>query len=130
KVVLDQYVATSYPFFYRQTQLEEQDMTAVEQDLIGIPHTEVGGKLADGLCLADNLRDVIVHHHYPEKAAVSPTLTHLVYLADLLMSRFRVNLELENINTDLFASRLQKLGITLAQFPKIIDLMPRTVLLS
>jgi len=130
KVVLDQYVAESYPFFYRQTQLEKQSIMAVEKNSIGFTHTEVGGKLAESLCLSENLKDTIMHHHYPEMATVNSTLTHVVYLADLLMSRFRVGLELEHINTDLLASRLQKVGLELSQFPTIVDLMPRSVFAS
>ncbi|UCG64606.1 MAG: hypothetical protein JSW12_18600, partial [Deltaproteobacteria bacterium] len=65
--------------------------------------------------------------HYPEQATTDPELTHLVYLADLLMSRFQVGQELEYLNMDTLALRMQKVGLTPSQFPRIVDLIPQRV---
>lgn len=127
KVVLDQYMANASPLFYRRTQMDGMDLIAVEEEQFGITHTEVGGQLAERWSLPETLTDSIRHHHHPENAAVSPDLTHLVYLADLLMSRFMVGQELEKLDTDALIPRLQKTGIDPKQVPVIIDSIPKQV---
>ena len=121
KVVLDQYLALASPLFYRRTQFDGDDLIAVERDEFGFTHTEAGGKLAEHWSLPESLTDTIQHHHHPEQATVNPELTHLVYLADLLMSRFLVGQELERLNTNELTSRLKKVGLCLEQFPIMVD---------
>ena len=127
KVVLDQYIAPIYPFFYRRTQIDEMELCEAEKEKLGITHPAVGGLLSEKWALPQNLTDTIRHHHYPEQATTDPELTHLVYLADLLMSRFQVGQELEYLNMDTLALRMQKVGLTPSQFPRIVDLIPQRV---
>lgn len=124
KVVLDQFVAASSSQFYRRTQVDGENLIDVEKEEFGITHTEIGGILAEHWSLPDNLTDAIKHHHEPERAAIDTELTHLVYLGDLLMSRFLVGQELERLDTNALVSRLQKMGITAEQFPVIIESIP------
>jgi len=125
KVVLDQCIAATYPYFYRRTQEDGVDLIALEQEVFGLSHADAGGRLADTWHLPENLTDTIRYHHSPEKGSVNPELTHLVYVADLLMSRFLVGQELERLDTNGLASRLQKIGLRPEQFPFIIDSIPR-----
>ncbi len=125
KVVLDQYIAAAYPYFYRRTQEDGADLIAIEHEVFGLSHAEAGGQLAENWHLPAGLTDTIRYHHSPEKATVNSELTHLIYLADLLMSRFLVGQELERLNTDKFASRLQKVGLRPEQLPFIVDSIPR-----
>lgn len=127
KVVLDQYLAPAFPLFYRKTQVRDVDLVMMESNVFGVSHPEIGGRLAERWLLSESLIDTIRYHHHPEKATVNPSLTHLVYLADLLMSRFLVGQELERLNTDEIAQRLEKLGLSLSQFPIIVDLIPKRV---
>jgi putative nucleotidyltransferase with HDIG domain len=127
KVALDQYVLKSSPLFYRRTQLDGTSLITVEEEQFGISHTETGGQLAERWSLSDNLIDAIRHHHHPEAANVHDDLCHLVYLADLLTSRFLVGQELERLNTDALAKRLRKVGLRPEQFPDIIDSMPHHI---
>lgn len=128
KVVLDQYIASAFPLFYRRTLMDGVDMLAVEREEFGITHTEIGSRLAEHWSLAESLKDTIMHHHYPERATVDHELTHVVYLADLLMSRFLVKHELERMNTDELVLRLGKIGLAPEQFSVIIDSIPRQIL--
>jgi putative nucleotidyltransferase with HDIG domain len=121
KVVLDQYLAPAYPLFYRRTQIDGVNLIDVESEELGISHTEAGYRLAEHWCLPENLADTVQHHHNPEQSTVDPELTHLVYLADLLMSRFLVGQELECLNTNELESCLQKVGIRLEDFPMMVD---------
>lgn len=127
KVVLDQFIQKASPFFYRRTQLDGATLITVEEEQFGISHTETGGQLAERWSLSENLIDAIRHHHHPEDAKVHDDLCHLVYLADLLISRFNVGQELERLNTDTLSERLQKVGLRPEQFPEIIDNMPQQV---
>jgi hypothetical protein len=70
------------------------------------------------------LVDTILHHHYPENDTQHPELTHMVYIADFLMSRFHAGLEREHINTDKFISRFEKTGLSISQFQDVVDLIP------
>ena len=128
KVVLDQYLTPAYPLFYHRTQIDGNSLIEIESDVLGITHTEAGGKLAERWSLPETLGDVIQHHHHPEQACVSPELTHLIYLADLLMSRFAVGNELERMNTNQLTSRLQKLDLFPEQFPMIVESIPDQLL--
>ena len=127
KVVLDQYMAPAHPLFYRRTQVEGVNLIQVEEEAIGLSHPEVGARLAEHWSLPESLIDTIKHHHYPEQATDNPALTHLVYLADLLMSRFMVGQELERLNTDALAKRLKKVGLSPEQLPVLVDLIPQKV---
>jgi putative nucleotidyltransferase with HDIG domain len=121
KVVLDQYMGAARPLFYRCVQAADVDLIRAERELFGVTHPEVGSRLAARWSIPATLADAIQHHHQPEQAAIAPELTHLVYLADLIMSRFRVGQELEKLNTDRFASRLGRIGLAMEQFPILIE---------
>ncbi|HUU40592.1 MAG TPA: HDOD domain-containing protein [Desulfatiglandales bacterium] len=128
KVVLDQYISSGYPFFYRWTQIHGAELCKAEHLRLGITHPEAGRLLAENWSLPENLADTIKHHHYPEESTVDPELTHIVYLADLLMSKFQAGQELECLNTDKLLSRLKRAGFTASQFPTIVDLIPQKIL--
>ncbi|MCD6305972.1 MAG: HDOD domain-containing protein, partial [Deltaproteobacteria bacterium] len=125
KVVLDQYVAGAYPYFYRQTQEEGTDLIAAEQEAFGMTHAEAGGSLAEAWHLPQSLINVIKYHHEPERATAHPELTCLVYVADLVMSRFLVGQELDRLSTDRLALRLKDIGIRPETFPLVVDSIPR-----
>ncbi|MBW1782529.1 MAG: HDOD domain-containing protein [Deltaproteobacteria bacterium] len=125
KVVLDQYIAAAYPYFYRRTQEDGADLIAIEEEVFGLSHAEVGGQLAERWHLPEGLTDTIRCHHDPERATVDSGLTHLIYLANLLMSRFLVGQELERQNSDKLAARLQQVGLRPEQLPFIVGSIPR-----
>ncbi len=127
KVVLDQHIARAYPLFYRNVQQNDVSFRKTEQQILGMDHTGVGAKLAEQWMFPESLTEVVCHHHRPERATFNPELVHVVYLADLLMSRFNTGLELERLNTDDLSKRLAMLGLEIAAFPQLIDLIPRQV---
>ena len=123
KVVLDQYISSALPLFYREPE-NEVDFLELEKKHLGVNHTEVGSQLAEKWSFPESLVDTILHHHYPENGTQHYELTHMVYIADFLMSRFHTGLELEHINTDKFVSRFEKIGLSTSQFQEIVDLIP------
>jgi putative nucleotidyltransferase with HDIG domain len=127
KALLDQYVAPAYPLFYQRIQVDGADLIAVERDAFGVSHTEIGAQLAEHWSLPESLIDTIGYHHQPEQATANPELTHLVYLTDLLLSRFLVGQELERLNTDGFVLRLERIGLSPSDLPILVDLIPQRV---
>jgi putative nucleotidyltransferase with HDIG domain len=121
KIVLDQHLARQFPFFYRATQIEANDLCTVEKLKFGFSHTEVGERLAQNWALPQVLTAVIRHHHYPEDAGEFQPLATLVYLADLLMSRFQVGLELDHLSTERLTQRLKLLGVGINQFSRLAE---------
>jgi putative nucleotidyltransferase with HDIG domain len=124
KVVLDQYIHADFPFFYRQLYNERKHLIEVEKNVLGIDHTEVGGLLSQSWSLPESLIETIRYHHRPEDAIQNTELVHIVYLADLLMSRFHPCLELERLDTKSLASRLEAIGLSNDRFPDIVDSIP------
>jgi len=127
KVVLDQHLATAFPLFYRQAQDEGISFIATEKEIFGMTHCETGFHLSQNWSFPDSLATVIRHHHYPEAAKEYARLTHIVYLADLLMSRFHTGLEIERINTGELARRMETLNLPPSRFQEIVDLIPNSV---
>ena len=130
KVVLDQFVNSGFPLFYRQLNEEGKNFAEVEKQVLGTDHTEVGASLALKWSFPESLVETIRHHHNPEDAQQHNELVHIVYLADLLMSRFHAGLELERLNTDTLATRLEAIGLSISQFPALVDHIPLKALES
>ncbi len=127
KVVLDQFVARAYPLFYRELQDRSADILDVENRILGKDHTRVGNLLARKWGLPASLADAIRFHHAPEGKQRHEVLTTIVYLADLLMSRFRPGLELERLETANLAEHLARLDLTTARLPELVEIIPPQV---
>lgn len=130
KVVLDQYVAPAYPLFYRQVMEKSHNVLTIEKQLLGVDHTEVGRILAQQWSFPESLQSVICHHHYPDKSAEYNTLAVIVYIADLLLSRFHIGFELERLDTQTLADHLSSIDLNINKFDQIIDIIPNTVFQS
>ncbi len=124
KVVLDQYIYADFPFFYRQINEEGKELIEVEKDMLGIDHTEAGSELAHSWSFPESLIETITYHHKPENTVQNTDLVHIVYLADLLMSRFNTSLEIERLNTEALTSRLEAIGFSIDRFSDIVDFIP------
>jgi putative nucleotidyltransferase with HDIG domain len=124
KVVLDQSIAGAYPLFYRKLFEAENNFSEAEKEILGIDHTQVGSILARKWSFPESLIDIIRNHHEPEKAVRHLELAHVVCLADLLMCRFHSGLELERLNTEALASRMETIGLSTDKFADMVDLIP------
>lgn len=130
KVVLDHFVTRNIPLFYRRTQKDIIDLEQAELEILGIRHTEVGGRLAQLWSIPQNLTEAILYHHQPEKAILNPELTYIIYLADLILSQFWVNGTLERQNTTSLSSCLKILGISPDHLSTVVDSISWTALNS
>ena len=130
KVVLDQFINSGFSLFYRELNEEGKNFSEVEKQVLGTDHTDVGVELALNWSFPESLVETIRYHHMPENSGEHRALVHIVYLADLLMSRFHTGLELERLNTDALADRMETIGLSISKFPKLVDQIPVQVLES
>ncbi|SHL00924.1 HDIG domain-containing protein [Desulfatibacillum alkenivorans DSM 16219] len=130
RAALDQYVCKAFPLFYRRTQVGEESLTEAEQDLIGISHTEAGRRLADAWELPNILKAAICCHHNPSQAQKGKTMACLVYVSEVLMSRFNTGLELENMSPAHMESSMKTLGLGPHMLPKMAELVPAYISLG
>jgi putative nucleotidyltransferase with HDIG domain len=130
KIPLDQVMAANAPFFYRYTQEKGAELCKAERLKFGIDHTEAGMRLGKLWGLPNNLTHVIANHHQPEASIEDEELVTIVYLADLLMSKFQPHHELEQLETDKLPDRLNRLGLNAGDFPILIDRIPKNIFQS
>ncbi len=123
-VVLDQALASSAPLFYRNIQKTKANVLEVEKQIFGMDHCEAGKKLARQWSFPESLIDCISSHHTPEKTRTSPRLSHIIFLTELIMSRFHTSLELVPTSVEYFESSLQKIGLSISEFPDIVSQIP------
>lgn len=128
KVVLDQFILSAYPLLYRELQDKQSEIIAVENRVLGVDHAQVGQLLARQWSLPQFLSAAIGFHHRPEKSPDNHALTAVVYLADLLISRFNSGLELERIGTDNLVAQLARLDIAPNRLDELVDLIPENAL--
>jgi putative nucleotidyltransferase with HDIG domain len=130
KVVLDQYVTPARPLFYREMMETDDDVLSIEANVLKVKHTDVGAILARQWSLPEPLIQVIQHHHHPHQNTSFDPLCVLVYLADLLMSRFQAGLEIERLDTSTLASLLENIGLNRGDFAALVDAIPTSILQS
>jgi len=127
KVVLDQYVTTAYPLFYREIMDKTEDILSIEKRLLGMNHTEVGAFLARQWSFPEALTMAIQYHHQPDQCPEYGTLCAIIYLADLLMSRFHAGLEIERLETKGLTKQLAFLGLARDDFIDLVDTIPPSI---
>ena len=127
KVVLDQYVAPAYPLFYRRAMEGSENVQEVEKRLLGTDHTRVGQMLAKQWSFPDSLVHTVRYHHSPGKESPHTLLATVVYLADLLLSRFQIGLEIERLDTETLSDHMAKLDLHTDSFAHLVDLIPSAV---
>ena len=120
KVVLDRFVAKIQPLFYRLIEERGAPLVDVEKETLGMTHPEAGEALARAWDLPPYLREVIRWHHEPGRAVLNPGLTSMVFLADLIMSRYHTGLDLEYLDGAGLAGALRKIGLKRSDFPALI----------
>lgn len=122
KTVLDQFLASDYPLFYRKV-LEDinRPLLQVEKELFGYSHTELGEKLSIKWGLPESLTEAIAYHHDPEKAKKNLKLTSITFLANTLFSAFSSGVSLNMMDSISLERNLQSLNLDQDSLKEIID---------
>ncbi len=124
KVILDQHIAGQAPLLFRDFCQGGMALTEMEQKRLGISHCDAGAILAATWHFSPALTQVIRYHHQPEKADTETDLAHIIYLADLLMERFHTGVDMNKTQTHSMAAALDRLGLTMADIPALMDSLP------
>jgi putative nucleotidyltransferase with HDIG domain len=120
KVILDQYICGAYPLFYRQLQVNGNDLTTIEKSMFGIAHTEAGYLLASRWSMPDFVSETIMRHHEPSAAEANQSLAHLVYIADLISYRFALGHDVNKMDTSHLRSSLNAISFRVEDLPLLI----------
>ncbi len=124
KTILDQFVASCAPLFFRELLQSNSDMISIEKKVLGITHCEAGMFLAKKWNFSPALTQVIAHHPFPEKATSHEDLVYLIYLANLLAERFYRGMSMVSVQTESLQNALGHLGLTMDDIPDIISKVP------
>ncbi|MDX2085490.1 MAG: HDOD domain-containing protein [Candidatus Melainabacteria bacterium] len=111
KVVLDLYFKHDYRPVLETAELRGLDLhgpafLALERELMGTTHPEIGSYLTAKWKLPITLTEVIQHHHHPERAKLCPTLVYAVALGNDLATAYQRSegqVTLDQLNPDLVA---------------------------
>lgn len=97
----------------------EREATAIEAEIIDVPHSELGAELARRWDLPDHIVAVIRHHHNPShpQAQSGQPLVHMVGLAEKLLPSFGMAEFAGNTISD---AEWQSLGIDPAKSEEIL----------
>lgn len=128
KAVLDQYVLSSYPLFYKETQLKMNELCKVEKELTGISHPEAGEVLAKEWLLSDILQETIRFHHEPNQSTIFPELTHIIHLSDLIISRFQAGYDINCPSGEHIENSINMLGLEKGKFLSLVELLPSKII--
>jgi putative nucleotidyltransferase with HDIG domain len=83
KVILGQYVRESYVRIRGLVVESGYSFLEAEEEVVGINHADLGGRIAEQWRFPGDIRDAIAHHHRPDSLGdTSATIPWLVYLAD------------------------------------------------
>ena len=121
--VLDQYVKDAKPFFYRELE-RDSCILSMEKNLFGITHVEVGEKLAIKWNFTELLTDSIKFHHSPEKAVKNRDIVNILYVADLIMTKFNAAISIGEVNTEDIENKFDEIGLSIEQLPELVELIP------
>ncbi len=127
KVVLDQFVSGARPFFYREI-MRENDLVATENRLLKTDHTKAGLRLAQKWGLPASITQTIRHHHAPFDAPDHGEIVTIVSVADTLFHMFSAGPSLHKVDMGSLTQRLETIGMSISDFPAIVDAIPHRVL--
>jgi len=84
KVVLNGFLEGAYEPVLEQTGASGKSFVETEKTILGVEHSEVGGRVLARWHFPENLVQAVWHHHDPAEACPHQQLAGYVYLADLV----------------------------------------------
>lgn len=82
KVILGEYIDQSFEKIDRLVTREGYSFLMAEQEILGINHAELGGRIAERWNFPAEVSGIITHHHRPDLSPGMKTEPWMVYLAD------------------------------------------------
>lgn len=82
KIILGQFVNKSYLKISALVQLHGYSFLKAEEEVVGINHAELGGRIAKKWNFPQTICDVITYHHHPDRMEGKGTAPWIAHLAD------------------------------------------------
>jgi putative nucleotidyltransferase with HDIG domain len=86
-------------------------MQAVEKEVFGYDHAEVGGCLLNTWGLPPNLGEAVETHHLPQRAVRNPMLASVVHIADVVVNALKLGNSGVHVVPRLSASAWSRFGM-------------------
>ena len=125
KIVLDQYVSSAFPLFFRTVAQDQQSFITAEQKILATDHTRTGYDLALKWNFPDSLIAAVRYHHSPEEDTEHGALSQLLYVSNLLMGKFHAGLELEHSVGINLHEKMAEIGFPMDRLPDLVDSLPK-----
>jgi len=112
KIVLDRYFAGYYAEVVQIANDQSLPIAEVEQDILGLTHSEIGGLLAQEWQFPRNHLNTILYHHTPEQARRDQRLVCLIHIADVLCRQFDFGSDEDNAAPEFSEHALKRFSLT------------------
>lgn len=96
----------------------DRDLTAIEYELLGVDHCELGKFLMDAWSMPKEIVEAVRWHHRPQSAVEHGIYAALVYVANALLARRGMG---DALSTELAPELLFKLGLDEKQLERILQ---------
>jgi len=84
KLVLSEFVRAEIETILRLADDENYSFLEAEKQVLGMNHAELGARIAERWKFPDEICMAIRHHHTPQQAPASDSLTPVIYLANII----------------------------------------------
>ncbi|HVY71632.1 MAG TPA: HDOD domain-containing protein [Verrucomicrobiae bacterium] len=90
KIVMASTFPQHFTEIYRRVDAGEQDLMAVELEVLGIDHSELGAMYLQNHLMPEVLVVAARYHHEPERSTTAPQIVAAVQVADLLVRHAQI----------------------------------------
>jgi len=93
---------------------------AIERDILGIDHAELGASVLEKWDIPSPLVNVARYHHQPDKATEDQMLVDIVHVADVISSSAGLGIGSDSLQYELCPSAIERLGLIDEQMDKVL----------
>jgi putative nucleotidyltransferase with HDIG domain len=90
KIVMAWCYPEHFAEIHRQALAGTDDLLAIETEVLGVDHAELGARYLEHYHLPQLLVEVVRYHHRPQNAGINKTLAASVQIADLLVRHAKI----------------------------------------
>lgn len=121
KLVLDRYFADYYGEVVQIANDQSCPIAEIEQDILGLTHSEIGGLLASQWQFPRNHLNTILYHHTPEQTKRDQRLVCLIHIADVLCRQFEFGSGGDNSTPQFSEHALKRFALNDDSIQKLTD---------
>lgn len=120
KLVIGVFLAERADEVLERIRSSDDIFVAVESQLLGVDHSEVGASLARKWKLPDSIKNVIRWHHDPDQAKDDQVLVDLIHAADALAHAVGYGADVGELSREVQPGVSKRLNITRPQLELIV----------